>query len=248
MGMGLPENSLNCNACHFNGGANTNPDFDFSPFNVTPTSDNGTVDEANRSFGPRIEELIDQPGDIVDAENNPFDDGFGSDSNLFNVPVVIEAADTGPFFHANQIDTVEAMVAFYSSQRHLRNGDVLPAIVPLNGSQVANIGAFLRVLNADENARSAIALLDKTLRFRKKGHQRVNLQLAAAEIEDALEVLEGGRLHFDDAVPMFKKADAYIKQVTSRRRGHSRYSRIKKAQNELKAARKAMIIRKIDLK
>jgi hypothetical protein len=32
IGIGLPPNSLNCNACHFNGGENTNPDFDFSPF------------------------------------------------------------------------------------------------------------------------------------------------------------------------------------------------------------------------
>ena len=243
MGIGLPPNSLNCNACHFNGGANTNPDFNFEPFDVTPTLDDGTVDEANRSFGPRVEELIDQAGAIFDSDNNPFDDGFGIDTNLFNVPVVIEAADTGPFFHANQIDTVEAMIAFYSSKRHLRNGEVLDPIVPLNGAQVANIGAFLRVLNADENARSAIALLDKALGFRKKGDQRVNLLLAIAEIEDALEVLEGGRLHFDDAVPMFKKADSYIKQVVSSRRRHSRYSRIKKARNEIEAARKVMIVR-----
>jgi len=247
IGIGLPENSLNCNACHLNGGANTNPDFDFSSA-VTPPG--GMVDEANRSFGPRVEELIDQAGDII-ADLDPdltnlFDDGFGIDTNLFNVPVVIEAADTGPFFHANQIDTVEAMVAFYSSQRHLRNDELLPAIVPLNGAQVANIGAFLRVLNADENARSAIALLDKALVTRKKGDQRVNLQLASAEIEDALEVLEGGRLHFDDAVPMFKKAESYIKQVLSSRRRHSRNSRIKKARKELEAVRKTMIIRETD--
>jgi hypothetical protein len=246
IGIGLPPNSLNCNACHFNGGANTNPDFDFSPFGVTPTSEDGTVDQANRSFGPRIEELKDQPGDIIDHDNNPFDDGFGNNTNLFNVPVVIEAADTGPFFHANQIDTVEAMIAFYSSKRHLRNGEVLPAIVPLNGAQVANVGSFLRVLNADENARSAIALLDNALEFRRKGNQQVNLQLAITEIEDALEVLEAGRLHFDDAVPMFKKANSYIRQVLSSRRHHSRYGRIKKARNELEAVRKAMIIRKTD--
>jgi len=246
MGEGLPPESLNCNACHFNGGANTNPEFDFSPFEVTPTLEDGTVDETNRSFAPRIEELIDQPGDIVDASNNPFDDGFGTNSNLFNVPVVIEAADTGPFFHANQIDTVEAMVAFYSSQRHLRNGEVLPAIVPLNGSQVANIGAFIRVLNADENTRSAIALLDKAQAIRKKRDQRINLQLARTEIEDALEVLEGGGLHFDDAVPMLQKADSYIRKVLSSRRRHARGFQIKKAQNELEAVRETMIIRRSD--
>ena len=48
------------------------------------------------------------------------------DPNLFNVPTVIEAADTGPFFHGNSINTVEAMVAFYSSQRHLRDKDGTP--------------------------------------------------------------------------------------------------------------------------
>lgn len=206
MGIGLPPDSLNCNACHFNGGTNTNPDFDFSPFDVTPTSDDGTgtVDEANRSFGPRVEELIDQAGDLVIIGNNPFDDGFGTGTNLFNVPVAIEAADTGPFFHANQIETVEAMVAFYSSQRHLRNGEVLGPIVPLNGSQVANVGAFLRVINADENARSAIDLIDKALLLRGIS-RKVNLRLAASEIEDAVEVLEFGRLHFDDAVHCSRK-------------------------------------------
>ena len=246
LGEGLPPNSLNCNACHFNGGANTDPRFDFSSFDNTPTSKDGTVDEANRSFKPRIEELIDQPGDILDPDNNPFDDGFGDDTDLFNVPVVIEAADTGPFFHGNQIETVEAMVAFYSSQRHLRNGEVLPAIVPLNGSQVTNIAAFIRVLNADENARSAIALLENALTFRKKRDQKVNLKLARAEIEDALEVLEGGRLHFDDAVPLLKKADSNIRKALFRRGYYSRYYRIKKARNKLKAVRQAMIIRRTD--
>ena len=193
--------ALNCNACHFNGGANTDPNFDFPP-GVTPAA----FELTNRSFAPRVEELIDQPGDIVDASNNPFDDGFGADSSLFNVPVVVEAADTGPFFHGNQIDTVEAMISFYSSQRHLRNGEVLGPIVGLNGSQVANIGAFLRIINADENARSAISLIDKAAQIRGRRASKHNLKLARAEIKDAIEVLEGGNLHFDDAIPQLKKA------------------------------------------
>jgi hypothetical protein len=246
LGIGLPDQSLNCNACHFNGGANTNPFFDFSPFGVTPTSGDGTVGEANRSFAPRVEELKDQLGDIIDPENNSIDDGFGHLTNLFNVPVVIEAADTGPFFHGNQIETVEAMVAFYSSQRHLRDGEVLPAIVPLNGAQVANISALLRVLNADENARSAIVLLEKALKLRKVAAQRVNLKLAITEIEDALEVLEGGRLHYDDAVPLFKYANSAIRKALAKRNYRSRVPQIVKARNRLVAVRNTMIIRNAD--
>ena len=239
MGDGLPDKSLNCNACHFNGGANTNPDFDFSPFGVTPTSD-GMVDEANRSFAPRNEELLDQAGDIIDRANNPFDDGFGIGTNLFNVPTVIEAADTGPFFHSNTINTVEAMVAFYSSQRHLRNGELLPAIVPLNGAQITNVGAFLRVINADENARSAIVLTEKAKAFRRRQARNVNLRLALAEIEDALEVLDGGSLHFDDAIPLLKQADIKIRQAIKAR---SSIRMMQQAIGRLEQVRDAMIIR-----
>ena len=200
MGVGV-SGTLNCNACHFNGGANTNPDFDF-PAAVTPPA----FELSNRSFAPRVEELIDQPGDIIDAQGNPFDDGFGHGTSLFNVPTVIEAADSGPFFHANQIDTVEGMVAFYASKRHLRNGQVLPPIVELNGSQVANVGAFLRVLNADENVRSAIALIKQAELVYTRKDRETNLKIAVSEIVDAIEDLQAGKLHFSDAVPALKKA------------------------------------------
>lgn len=218
---------LNCNACHFNGGANTDPDFVF-PAAITPPA----FEMTNRSFAPRVEELVDQPGDYLDEKAPPFDDGFGHDTNLFNVPTVIEAADTGPFFHSNQIDTVEAMVAFYASQRVLRNGDVLPPIVGINGSQVANIAAFLRVLNADENARSAIDLLVRAKDLNYRRDQRINIRLAVAEIEDALQVLEGGNLHFQDAVPMFEASRKSI-----------RHNRLSAAIRKLKQARQLMIDR-----
>lgn len=200
LGVGV-SGTLNCNACHFNGGANTNPDFDF-PAAITPPA----FELSNRSFAPRVEELIDQTGDIIDAQGNPFDDGFGHGTSLFNVPTVIEAADSGPFFHANQIETVEGMVAFYASKRHLRNGQVLPPIVELNGSQVANVGAFLRVLNADENVRSAISLIKQAERVYTRKDRKTNLKIAVSEIDDAIEDLKGGRLHFSDAVPALKKA------------------------------------------
>lgn len=200
LGTGLA-NGIPCNACHFNGGANTDPNFDF-PASVSPPA----FESTNRSFAPRIEELIDQPGDIVAAHDNPFDDGFGHGTSLFNVPTVIEAADTGPFFHGNQIDTVEGLVSFYATQRHLRNGEVLPPVVGLNGSQVANVAAFLRVLNADENLRSAIELIDQAEQLSRKRDRKTDLSLARGEISDAITVLEGGNLHFREVVPALKLA------------------------------------------
>jgi len=226
MGEGLA-NGVSCNACHFNGGANTDPTFNFPP-GITPPA----FEQTNRSFAPRVEELLDQPGDVIVGGKLAFDDGFGTGTNLVNVPPVIEAADTGPFFHSNQIDTVEGMVSFYTSQRHLRNGEVLAPIVGLNGAQVANVGAFLRVLNADENARSALDLVNKARHLGSWRDRRVNLNLAQAEIEDALQVLAAGNLHFDDAVPLFRKAGKYI-----------RYRKLGQASRLLDRARAVMIER-----
>lgn len=226
MGEGVA-GDLNCNACHFNGGANTDPTFVF-PASVTPPA----FEETNRSFAPRVEELLDQPGDVIVGGEMPFDDGFGNGSNLFNVPPVIEAADTGPFFHANQIETVEGMVAFYSSQRHFRDGSVAGAIVALNGSQVANVAAFVRVLNADENARQAMALVEQARGVYRNRDRRLNLRLARHEIEDAVRVLREGRLHAGDAIPLLEKADRKIQQ-----------ERMNRAIQLLRQARTAMINR-----
>jgi len=226
MGQGMA-NGISCNACHFNGGANTDPDFVFPP-EVTPPA----FEQTNRSFAPRVEELLDQPGDVLAGGEMPFDDGFGTGTHLFNVPPVIEAADTGPYFHANQIDTVEGLVAFYTSQRHLRDGEVLGPIVGLNGAQLANVGAFLRVLNADENARSAIDLIERAQQLYKRHYQRINMNLAKSEIEDAIEVLQGGKLHFTDAVPLFREAMKLVKA-----------DRKQRAIDRLNAARDVMIER-----
>lgn len=236
LGKGLPANSLNCNACHFNGGSNTDPNFDFSVSGVTPPA----FESTNRSFGPRVEELKDQLGDLLaqtgalgfPATTLPFDDGFGTATNLFNVPPVIEAADTGAFFHSNQIDTVEGMISFYASTRNFRDNTTAGAIVPLNGSQLTNVAAFVRILNADENGRQSIELLEYAKQLKVKKHKKLNVRLAKSEIRDALRVLKEGRLHFSDAVPLYRKA---LKQL--------RNSRLSEAIASIEEAREKMINR-----
>ncbi len=203
-------NGTACNACHFNAGANTDP----AVFG----------EMKNRSFGPGHEILADQPALIHDAANFTLDDGFGSGTRLFNVPTVVEAADTGPFFHSNSVETVEGAVAFYSSQRLFTDGRVLPPITGLNGSQVAAVGAFMRVINADENVRSAKQLIVNGFPLPFINQRTLNLKLCRSELEDALRVLREGRLHFSDAVPAIEatlvKVDRAIATTSKSTRDH----------------------------
>ncbi len=261
---------LNCNACHFNGGANTDPTFPFPP-SVTPNHDladlaaaGGSIRSHNRSFGPQVERLADQAGDIIvqvvddpsvrgncfrqgyaavpllpddlpdDQEADPtpsrgcsanrFDNGFDFAigqrfrrlriaDNRFNAPPVFEAMDNPPFFHGHQINTVEGSVAFYATNRHLRDGTFLPAIVPLNGAQVINVARFMRVMGADFNAESAKTLLEKAVLLNANSRKRTNIHLALAEIEDAVELLEAVQLHFDDAVPLFEETTIILESA-----------------------------------
>ena len=87
-----------CNVCHFNAGANA----DRSVF--------GSSND-NRNFNTGVENL-DHPANRTGLEVPP-DDGFGAPGNgEFNTPPLVEAADTGPFFHNNAVATIEEAVAF----------------------------------------------------------------------------------------------------------------------------------------
>ncbi len=66
--------------------------------------------------------------------------------------------------------------------------------INLDATQVVAVAAFLRVINAFENIRSAVALLEEG-RHLKRGLARDRLEVALAETEDAIAVLAGGGLH-----------------------------------------------------
>ena len=69
-----------CFACHFNVGANGSPQV-FGE------------DAGNLNFNTGVEDLPDQPADLLD-EKNPPDDGRGTPGNgEFNTPSLVEAAD-----------------------------------------------------------------------------------------------------------------------------------------------------------
>jgi len=172
-----------CNVCHTNAGANAAP---------------GGNNLGNANFNTGVENLPDQParltGDLV-----PFDDGFGAPGDsTFNVPSLVEAASAGPFFHNNAIETIEGAVAFYDGEafNSSPSGQFLGGI-ELDGTQIVEIAAFLRVINTLENIRQAIELLQGSLLGpspRREEPARL-LQLALRRTDDGIRVLSGGGLH-----------------------------------------------------
>ncbi len=193
-----------CNVCHGNAGAN------LAPGN-------------NANFNTGVEDLPDQPARLT-GEKVPRDDGFGRPGDgTFNTPPLVEAADTGPFFHNNAIETIEGAVAFYNGQafnnspsgRFLASTDPNGVGIRLDATQVVAVAAFLRVINALENIRQSVEVLEQTeaLGFFERTKGAELLGRAANETNDSIEVLTGGGLH-PDAVAQLDEAKRLIKRGT----------------------------------
>lgn len=179
-----------CNICHRNAGANAML---------------GGRDAGNASFNTGVEDLPDQPARLA-GEKVPRDDGFGRPGDgTFNTPPLVEAADTGPFFHNNAIETIEGAVAFYNGQsfnsspsgRFLASTDPNGVGIRLDATQVVAVAAFLRAINALENIRQSLEALTESaaLGFFEHARARPLLRRAIEETGDAIRVLEGGGLH-----------------------------------------------------
>ena len=169
-----------CNVCHRNAGANASL---------------GGQDVGNANFDTGVENLPDQPQDLT-GERVPPDDGFGTPGDgTFNTPPLVEAADTGPFFHNNSVETIEGAVAFYNGDafNNSPSGLFLAGIDPngvgikLDATQVEAVAAFLRDINALENIRVSIDLLSR--------RTSESLRRAVFETQDAIDVLRGAGLH-----------------------------------------------------
>jgi len=208
-----------CFACHFNAGANGAP----AIFGANA---------GNLNFNTGVEDLPDQPQDLT-GELVPPDDGFGVPGDgTFNTPSLIEAADTGPFFHNNSIETIEGSVAFYNGDAFNNSpaGQLLQQAtgsgINLDGTQVVEVAAFLRVINALENIRQSIELLEPVA---QKWHQTVEqgkrlIDRAAAETEDSIAVLSGGGLN-PEALKHLKEALRLTEKAQGSFFSKSRYAR-----------------------
>lgn len=176
-----------CNGCHRNAGANR-------------------VDAqqvlTNRNFSTGVESTriaavdtaaIPHDGGFGQGNTSPFPGAFGD--GKFNTPPLIESVDTGPFFHTNAFTTIEDAIGFYTTAAFSSSPSGSPAIV-LTTAQINKIGRFLRVLNIALNVQMAIQRLDTALAVlntygqSEEGIENDLLELAAFELEDALEVSE----------------------------------------------------------
>jgi cytochrome c peroxidase len=216
-----------CILCHFNGGAG---DFvEGALFGGNNDPGTGTA-PTNSNFDTGIEDQPFRPATLlVPPQNIPPDGGFGRDpifrngkflgfgnanvnspvppadlnKRTFNTPVLVEAADTGPFFHDNSITTIEGAVAFYNSDsfnnspigQNIKNLDPSGMGIHLEATEVEAVAAFLRVINVLENIRSTVDLETRAKSATSFSQAQELLKLSLSELDDAIEVLDGGHLH-----------------------------------------------------
>lgn len=212
-----------CFACHFNAGANAAP----ALFGA---------DAGNLNFNTGVEDLPDQPPDMT-GELIPDDDGFGIPGNgEFNTPPLVEAADTPPFFHNNSVETLEGAVAFYNGDA-FNNSPAGQLVINATGSginldatQVEAITAFLRVINVLENIRQTSEYLTSYTErdFLGNVEYRQLLDLAREENEDALKVLDNGRLH-PGAIQLLNEVEVLIMEAKNTRNYNKRRDRAREA-------------------
>ena len=202
----------NCNGCHFNGGGTAGmsfnsdtpgfPDIDGSPrgFNIGAGTNANEIPLALELSLPRDGGFGQLPtifGSFGNTDDLP--PPFGHlEFEEFNSPPVVESADTGPFFHNHMVEDLESAVAFYGTpafQNTLQNAATPVSIsADPNDPEVQAIAAFLRVLNALENIRSAINVADRGRTMTAAADMRELAGLSLAETIDAMQVLSEGSL------------------------------------------------------
>jgi cytochrome c peroxidase len=118
----------------------------------------------------------------------PPDDGFldsnlTGDSGTFSPPGLLEAADTGPFFHANARPTIEAAVEFYVSPEFQAAPDTIGVF--MTPGDIQDVAAFLRTINACENIRQ----VRKRVQFVRNNRSSGNTSLLTAAIADTQDAI-----------------------------------------------------------
>ncbi len=203
----------------------------------------------NANFDTGVEDLPNQPADLIDPLHNPADGGFGQDAdptdgsgdNTFATPPLIEAGDSGPFFHNNAIETIEEAVNFYNSDA-FANTAISGGIggINLEPTEVVAVAAVLRVLNALENINQAVTSEQKALAASNLNKAKPHILQAREEILDAVEVLRCGKLH-PKAVGNLVAASALLQTASTTSNNNSRNALINQAIAQQNLAKNDMI-------
>ena len=220
----------NCSQCHVEAGANNSSNFLARNRIINTNLSPNAPTCRGETLNPPI---LDIPGDGGFGKSNLFtvdrddfcEDSLGGEVNflyeqtanasaagVFNIPSLIEAADTGPYFHNNSAETLEDAILFYSSEAFNTSDGAHGRAFVFGPTDVNDIGAFLRAINAIENARSAIDYIDTALASSGKKIDIASLRLALADTKDGIEVLATGPLPdlFPEAVRLLRRAKIFI--------------------------------------
>jgi hypothetical protein len=211
--MGQDGASRACSFCHDNAGANQE-------------------DSAlNENFDTGTEDL--EPPD--DEES---DDGFGD--GTFNTVSLVEAADTPPFFHNNSAATLEDAVRFYTTETFGNSGSgsfggafTFGDTDDEQETAIEQVTAFLRAINAIDNARNALAVADDAKRMRDNEDAVEILRAVASGIEDGIQVLNESDLA-PDAVAEFEDALNLVDEAIEARNRGQRNSAINELRRTLR--------------
>ena len=180
--------NFGCFTCHANAGANAINNQNTNQFTGVEFVRNPALASFPQDGGFGVFSFQSPPGPIGDGS--------------FNVPPVIEAADSGPFFHTDtqilnsndpaqntdSAQTIEQAVAFYNSQAFQ---------LGFTATEIANVARFLRAINAVFNIQMAS---NRIIGARNMGNalgnvarvdrmQRRMAQMTLFELDDAVRVL-----------------------------------------------------------
>jgi cytochrome c peroxidase len=146
------------------------------------------------SFADDLGLPVDRGFGTFDDQGNPGSIASGFGSGRFNVPPLVEAADTAPFFHNNAVSTIEDAVRFYDTPEFEQSpaaGFSNPNPTP---QEVLDIAAYLRVINAAENGRQVRKRVQFVRDNRSAGNTAM-LDLAIEDCDDAIKVLSERNLN-----------------------------------------------------
>jgi len=217
-----------CGRCHFNAGATIGGGFNLNfTTGVERASDPSQATEAHPRDGGFGTARLDCNGDgQLDC--------FGDSS--FNVPPLIEAADTEPFFHNHSAATIEDAVTFYTTDAFTDGA------LPLSRTDVLNVAAFLRVLNASFNSAISIQRNEAALKLETsrdgntRGTVNMLLALSSSEAADAVEVLGARKLH-PKSVKLLQDAVSLNGRAITAKKTADRQALIRRALDKIKAAK-----------
>ena len=219
-----------CNGCHSNAGAGSFGNTNINT-GIEKAPDPSQATEPHPHDGGFRAAVLPN----LDCDDDGVRDCFGDGS--FNVPPLIEAADTEPFFHNHRAATLEDAVRFYATDAVFGG-----APFPLSETDVQNVAAFLRVLNAAFNSaisiqRNSAALALETSRD-KDARETVNMLLALSNSEaaDAIEVLGQRKLH-PTAVRLLRNTISKNSRAMAARPSNTRQALIRGALKNLEAAK-----------